>query len=121
MSRRPTLTVFGIILLCLSLFTLSQDAPQTVASMDIFNYSISKFVTCIEFTKAQYSSSIIRLHGCYSFFSFVRMNHTIRKGGILDAAENTHTVIVFLQTTVRMEVNPHMEVTFGKVKVHVNQ
>ena len=36
----------------------------------------------------------------------------VRTGDFLDAVGNTNSTLVFSQTTVRMEVNPQMEVTF---------
>ena len=39
------------------------------------------------------------------------MKRMMRKWGCLDAVGNTHRIIVFVQTTVRMEVNQWMEVT----------
>ena len=40
---------------------------------------------------------------------------------ILDVVGNNHKIIVFLNTTVSMEVNPHMEVPFLEGKVHVDK
>ena len=45
----------------------------------------------------------------------------MRTGDSLDALRNTHINKVFSQTTVSMEVNPWMELTFVEVKIHVNK
>ena len=45
----------------------------------------------------------------------------MQTGDILDAVGNTHSILSFAQTTVSMEVNPSMEVTFVKGKFHVNK
>ena len=91
-----------MLLLCLSLFTSIQDASPPVVSMDILNSSVSKFVTSIDFSKAQYSSTLIRLRGCCSFFSVVRMKRMIRTGYLLDAVGNNHRIIFFAHMTVIM-------------------
>ena len=40
----------------------------------------------------------------------------IRKGDFFYEVGNAHRIIVFEKTTLRMEVNPRMEVTFYKAK-----
>ena len=35
----------------------------------------------------------------------------MRKGALLGAVGNTHSILVFLKTTVSMEVKPRIEVT----------
>ena len=79
--------------------------------MDILNSLISKFLTSVEFSKVPSSSTLICFHRCYSFFSVVRMKRMMRTGALLDAVGNTHSILVFAQTTVRMEVKPKIEVT----------
>ena len=98
-------------MLCISLFSLIPDALSPVVSMDIVNSSISKFVTYVEFSKALYSSTLTRFHGCFLFVSVVRMKWMMRTGNLLDAVGNTHSILVFLQNTVSMEVKSRMEVT----------
>ena len=39
----------------------------------------------------------------------------------MDAVKNTHSFLVFAQTTVIMEMNPYMEETFVKLKLFVNK
>ena len=50
LSRRPDFTILWMLLLCLSIFPLSQDASPPVVSTDILNSSISKFLTSVEFS-----------------------------------------------------------------------
>ena len=45
----------------------------------------------------------------------------IQKGDILYAGGNNQRVLLFARTTVSMEVNPRMEVTFIEVEFHVNK
>ena len=73
------------------------------------NYSMRKFVTSVEVSKAPFSSTLTRLHGCYSLLSVVRMERMIRTGSLLYTVGKTHRIIVFADTTVIMEVNSHME------------
>ena len=79
--------------------------------MDILNSSISKFVTSVEFLKAPFSPTLIRLNGCCSLLSVVRMKRIIRTGALLDAVGNTYIILVFAHTTMSMKVNPQTEVT----------
>ena len=51
-------------------------------------------------------------------YSVYRMMKT---GACLDSVWNTHRILVFAHIKVIMEVNPRMEVTFTKGKVHVNK
>ena len=95
LSRRPAFTILCMTLLCLSLFPLSQDASPPVVSMDIFNSSIVKFVTSIEFSKSQSSSNLIYLHEFCSLFSVFSMNQMMWTRAILDAVGNTHIILVF--------------------------
>ena len=46
------------------------------------------------------------------FFNVVRMKRMVRTGDFLDAVVNNQSIILFEQTTVIMELNPHIEVTF---------
>ena len=108
---RPSITILCMFLLCFSLFPLRQDASPPVVSIDILNYSISKFVTSVEFVKAPYSSTLIRLRGCFSLFSVIRMNCMMQTCALLNAVVNTHSILVFAQMTVSMEVKPRIEVT----------
>ena len=63
-SRRTSLTILCIIMLCISLFLLIQNEYPPVVSMDIFNSSTIKLVTFVEFSKAPSSSTLIFSHGC---------------------------------------------------------
>ena len=101
-----------MILLCLSFFPLSQDASPPVGYMDIFNSSTRKFITSLEFSRAPSSSTFRRFHRYFSLFSVARMKGMMQKCDFLDAVVNTNRIIVFAQTTVSVEVNPHMGVTF---------
>ena len=96
LSRRPVLNMLCMLLVCISLFPLSQDASSPVVSMDIFNSSTIKLVTSVEFSKALSSSTLIFLHGCCQFFNVDRMKRMIRTGDCLDALGNTHSIIVFV-------------------------
>ena len=120
LSRMNALTILCTLLLYLSLFPLGQDASPPVFSMDILISSTSKLVKSVEFFKAPYSSTLTRFHGCCSLFNIVIMKWMMWKGAHLDAVGNTHSILIFSQTTVIMEVNSHMGVTFLKVKFHVN-
>ena len=99
-----------MILFCLSLFTLSQYASPPVFYMYILNYSTSKLVTSVEFTKAPSLSNLINFHGCFSFFSFVRMMRIMRKWDSLGAVGNIYSIPVFARTEASTEANPQMEV-----------
>ena len=110
LSRMTYLTILCMILLYIPLLPLVQYASPQVGSMDTLNYSISKFVTYVDFSKALYSSTITRLNGCCSLFSVVRMKLMMQTGALLDAVGNNHIIIVFAQTTVRMEVKPQTKV-----------
>ena len=99
-----------MLLLCISLFLLIYDASPLVFSMDILKSSTIKFVTSVEFYNALSSSTLMRLHGCCSFIIFVRMKRMMQTSDLLDAFGKTHSILVFVQTTVSMEVKPHMEV-----------
>ena len=111
LSRSPSLTIFWMLILCLLFLPLSQDASPPVVSMDILNSSTSKFVTYVEFFNAIYSSNIIRLHGCFLFSSVVRIYWMVRTGALVDAVGNTHSILVFAQTNVSMQLKPRMEMT----------
>ena len=52
LSRRPTLTMLWMILLCLSFFTLIHDASLPVVSMEMLKSSTRSLVTSVEFYKA---------------------------------------------------------------------
>ena len=82
--------------------------------MDILNSSTSKSVTSVQFSKAPYLSTLICLHGHFSFFNVVRMKRMMRIGDRLYAVGNTRSIIVFVQTAVSMELDPRMEVTLYK-------
>ena len=84
--------------------------------MDIWNESKGKLVTSVEFANAPYSSNIIHLHGCCSLFNVVRMKWMMRTWDCLYSVDNDHIIIVFVEMTVSMEVNSHMEVTLYKAK-----
>ena len=114
LSSSPDLNIFCMLLFCISLFPLIRDASPPVVSMDILNSSTSKFVTSVEFAKAPSLSTLTRLHGCCSFFGVFRMKSMMLTGDFLDAVGNTHSILVFAQTTVSMEVNPRMGFTFLK-------
>ena len=81
-----------MLLLCISFFPFSQDSSPQVVSMDILNSSTSKFVISVEFANALSSLNLTSLHRCYSLISFVRMKQMIRKGALLGAVGNTHTI-----------------------------
>ena len=49
------------------------------------------------------------------------MKRIMRTSALLGVFGNTHSILVFSQTTVRMEIKPLMEVTFVKGKLHVNK
>ena len=121
MPRRPDLIILCMFLFYISLFPLIQDASPPVVSIYIWNYSTSKLVTSFEVTKATSSSTITTLIGCCSFFSVVKMHWMTRTWNRLDSVCNNHTIIFFAQTIVIIEVNTWTEVTFVKVKVHVNK
>ena len=57
-----------MLLLCLLLFPLRQDASKPAVSMNILNYSTSKLVTPVDFAKEPSSSTLIRLHEYCSLF-----------------------------------------------------
>ena len=99
-----------MLMLCLSFFPLIQYASPPVVSMDILSPSISKFATYVEFAKAQSSLTLARLHVCCSLFRVVGMKLMVQTGDILDVVWNTHSILVFAQTNVIMEVNPRIEV-----------
>ena len=111
MSRRADLNMLGMIILCVSLFPLSRDASPPVDSMDVLNLPTSKLVKSIEFSKASSSSALTRFHGCCLFLNIVSMKHMMWTGDFLDAVCNTHIILLFSKTKVRMEVGPRMEVT----------
>ena len=121
LPRRPYLTILCMLLLCLSLFPLIQDASPPVVSMDILNSSTSKLVTSIDSANALSLSTLIRLDECCPLLSVVRTKRMMRTGAILDAVGNTHIIIVFAQATVRMEANTRTEVTFVEGKLYVNK
>ena len=98
-------------MLCISFFTLGQDAPPPLVSMDISKYSKSKLVTSVEFYKATSLLTLICLYGCCSLLGVVRIKRTIQKGDFLYVVGNTHIILVFAQPTVSMEVNSQIEVT----------
>ena len=106
----PDITILCILMLCLSFFPLIQYASPPVVSMDILSPSISKFATYVEFAKAQSSLTLARLHVCCSLFRVVGMKQMVQTGDLLDAVWNTHSILVFAQTNVIMEVNPRIEV-----------
>ena len=93
-----------------SFFPLIHDTSPPVVSMDIFNLSTGKLVTTVDFSKSPYSSTLTHLHGFCSLFNVVRMKQMMHTVAHLDEVVNTHSIIVFAQTTVSMEVNPQMEV-----------
>ena len=93
------------------IISMIPDASPPVVSMDILSSSISKFVTSVEFSKAIYSSTLISFHGCCSFLSIVKMNWMMQTGDLLDSVGNTHSILVFAQTTVSMGMNTRMETT----------
>ena len=101
-SRRTYLNMLWIIMLCISFFPSSRDAPPLVVYMNILNSSTSKLVTSIEFSKARYSSTLTIFHGCCSSLNFVRTKRMMRTGAHL--------------YEVSMEANPRMEVTLHKEK-----
>ena len=84
--------------------------------MDIWNESKGKLVTSVEFANAPYSSNLIHLHGCCSFFNVVRVKRMMRTWDFLDSVDNNHIIIVFVEMTVSMELNPRMKVTLYKAK-----
>ena len=92
-SRMQDLIMLWTLMLCISFFPLSHDASPPVVSMEIFNSSTIKFVTYVEFSKAPYSSTLTRLHGCFSFFSFVRMKRMMRTGARFDAVGNINRIV----------------------------
>ena len=110
MSIRPVLTILCVLLLCLSFFLLRQYSSPPVVSVEFFILSTIKFVKSVEFYKAPYSLTLIRLHGCCSFFSVVRMKKMMRTWDLLDVVGNTHSIIVSAHTTEIMEVKTWMEV-----------
>ena len=95
----------------LLLFPLRQDASPPVLSMNILKSSTSNFATSVEFSNALFSLTIMCLHGCCSFITVFIMKQMIRTGARLDKVGKTHSIIVFAQTTVIIEVKPCMEVT----------
>ena len=112
LNQEGLLLLYCICLCCVfHYFPMRQDASTPVVSMDILNYSISNFVTSVEFAKTEYLSTLIYLHGCCSLFSVVRMNRMMHTGALLDSVGNTHSIILFSHTTVSMEVKPRMELT----------
>ena len=78
----------------------------------IYIGAIYEPATCmrVDFSKALYSSTITRLNGCCSLFSIVRMKLMMQTGALLNAVGNNHIIIVFAQTTVRMEVKSQTKV-----------
>ena len=97
--------------MCILFFPLIQDSSPQVVSMYILNSSTSKFVISVEFDNALSSLTLTSLYGCCSLIIVVRMKRMIRKGALLDAVGNTHSILVFSHTTVIMEVKPLMKVT----------
>ena len=45
----------------------------------------------------------------------------VRTGDMFDAVGNTQKILIFAHTTLSIEVNPQMEVTFVEGKVHCNK
>ena len=91
-----------MIMLCLSFFRLSYDASPTVGSMVMLNYSTSRLVKSFEVSKAPYSSTHTRLHGCCLLFNVVIMNWMMQTGDRLDEVGNIHIILFFSKTTVIM-------------------
>ena len=63
--------------------------------MDIFNSSIGKFVTSVEFAKEQSSSTITCFHGCFEFYGVDGMKRMMRTWALLGTVGITHSIIVF--------------------------
>ena len=111
LSIRPDLTMFWMILLCISFFPLSHDLSPLLVSMDVFNSSASELVKYVEFAKAQYSSTLTCLHGCCSLFNVVRIYQMMGTGDCLDVVGNTHIILFFSHKIGSTEVNQCTEVT----------
>ena len=116
LSRRPDLTMLWTLLLYLSFFTLVHDTSPPVVYIDFLNSSASKLVTSVDFSKAPSSSTLTCLHGCCSLLNVTGMKRVVHTRYCFDSVGNTHSVLIFSQKTVSMEVNPWMEVTFNKSK-----
>ena len=89
--------------------------------MDILKSSTSNFLTSLQFANALSSSTRMSLHGCCSFISVVLIKQMMWIGALLNAVGNNHSILVFAQTTMSMEVKPCMGDDIVKGKVHVNK
>ena len=93
------------------IISLRHDTPTLLDSTDILKSSTRRLVTSVEFSKAQYLTTLTHFHGCCSLFNVVRTKRMMRAGDILDEVGNNHRIIVFSHTKLIMKVNPWMEVT----------
>ena len=84
---------------------------ETRFIMAIFNSLISKFVRSIEFFNEIHSSTLTCFHCCCEFVNVFRMKRMMRTGALLYSFENTHIILVFVQTTVSIEVKQWMKLT----------
>ena len=84
--------------------------------MEMLKSSTRRLETSINFSEASSLSTLTHFHGCCSVFNVVGMKRMMHTGACLDAVVNTHNILVFAHTAVKIEVNKQVEVTLYNAK-----
>ena len=96
------------VLFILSIYPLGISTGCFHGYSELFN---KKVINTCWFSNEPSSSTLIYLHGWFSFFNVGRNNQMITTGDCLDSVGNIHIIIVFAYTTVLIGAKTLTEVT----------